>query len=332
MAWLKWLMVLGFSLGSVQASAQPEKESSYTHPGSRVGAPAELAGFTRRDVSDSTGSGRDVAVQYRSPDGSSFLTIYLYRSPHPSAALWFEQARQALERNRQLGTPSNGRTATFSTTGSDQRDAFVASYALEGRHRATALAVAAAGNWIVKLRLSSTNLDQAALAERIVAAAQGLTWPQRTAAQAVAIAPCAAPLQDGSEARPADVGDHIRTEAARHLAAVAHGGALRPICFDRQQQMLGIYQEVGETGYLVALGDNGRYARVRPITMPAVRDIYAVEFFDIDGAYLAGFFTGTPTPDQVLSVSDAALRSGRGRVSYLEEEIRPNAQGAVPVT
>jgi hypothetical protein len=338
---IKWFLALALALAlalsCVPAAAQPRAieapEGTYEHPGSLMGAPAELTGLARGEVQDLTGTGRDIMIQYRTSDRSTFLTVYFYRSPHRSAGLWFEQARRSLEVNPVLGGASQARpVGTFGTPGAASPDAFVVGYGLREQFRSTALAVATVGNWIVKLRMTSSTLDEEAISERIVDAAQALQWPERSsAAAATPIQPCSEHLPTTGDARDTEVDDPVQREAHRQLVAAAHSGAQPPLCFDRQEGLLGIYREAEGSGYLLALGDSGRFARIREIGGGDGNGVYAVEFYDIDAAYPAGFFRGLPTPQQVLQASDSAFRAGEGAVRYLEE-VRPDKNGTVPVT
>jgi hypothetical protein len=330
---IKWFLALALALGSVAAAAQRQgSEGRYTHRGSQMIAPNAIEGMNRSEIRDLSGTDRDVMIHYRTADNSNFLTVYFYRSPHRSAALWFEQARRALEANPVLGGALGSRpVVTFATPGATSPDGLLVSYKLGDQFRSTAVAVATVGNWIVKLRMTSSTLDEDALSQRVIAAAQALGWPQRQADAAAAIAPCAERLPAPTEARSARAEGPARTEAQRRLVATAHGAELPALCFDRQEGLLGVYRESGENGYLLALGDNGRFARVRQVDANA-SGLYAVEFYDLNAAYLAGFFRGMPTPEQALQASDAAYRAQADGVAYLETEIRADQDGAVPVT
>jgi hypothetical protein len=333
---IKGFVALALAFVGLPAAAQqnaPQAGESYSHRGSQMVAPASLEGLSRGEIRDSTGTGRDVMIQYGTPDQSSFLSVYFYRSPHRSAALWFEQARRALESNPILGTKFQaGPVEGFSTPGAVATDGLLVSYRLGDRFRSTAVAVITVGNWIVKLRMTSSTLDEQALSERVVAAAQALVWPTRGAtAAATAIAPCAERLPAAANARNARPNAAVRAEALRSVVASAHGAAQPALCFDRQEGQLGVYRESRIDGYLLALGDNGRFARVRRIESGAAEGLYAVEFYDIDAAYLAGFFRTLPTPQQALQVSDSVYRSQDGGVPYLETDIRSDENGVIPV-
>jgi hypothetical protein len=193
--------------------------------------------------------------------------------------------------------------------------------------------VTTSGHWIVKLRMTSSSLSPDELTGRLVAAARGLVWPPRGGSGAVAaVAECGSRLPAGAPASQVQPEEAVRSAAARALTAAAHDPALRPVCFDRQEQGLGIYQEADRSdGYLLALGDNGRFARIRAVA--GAEGVYAVEYYDLDAAYVAAFFRGVPTPTQALRATEAAMNAGQGlRVEYLDPEVRPDASGAVPVT
>ena len=342
---IRFLIAVGLVLCPAFAAAQPKPESpsqpsasqTYVHSGSRMAAPPQLAGFERRQVTDATGSGRDVAVQYRTEDEETILTVYFYRSPYPSAGLWFEQARRSLEANPMFGggVASGRRAQSFAASRSAGEDGLLIAYPVQsGRYRSTALALAMTGNWIVKLRMTSASLDEAAISTRIAEAAQGLIWPSGQAGSIGAIAACstrAVPAQAAAEAPSTPA---LAAEARRLLTASVLDSRPAPVCFERQEGMLGIYRsESGSDGYLMALGDNGRLARVRRLDRQDPASLYVVEFYDLDAAHVAGFFRGMPSPQQALQASDSAFRTGGiARVGYLDGQVRPDESGRVPVT
>jgi hypothetical protein len=102
------------------------------------------------------------------------VTIYVFRSTYPNAALWFERADAIIKRVwTSKGLGDSGKISTFSFGGSPVPNGMQRTYAMSGPNKSTSIAVIQIGQWLVKIRSTSTSLDvpsQEARMTRIIGA------------------------------------------------------------------------------------------------------------------------------------------------------------------
>lgn len=102
------------------------------------------------------------------------ISLYVFRATNPNAALWFERAETILQemwKTRGLG--AGGEVRRISVAGSPTPNGLARVFAMSGRNKSTALAVAQVGGWMVKVRSTSGTLsveEQVARLDRILAA------------------------------------------------------------------------------------------------------------------------------------------------------------------
>lgn len=140
--------------------------ADWKHRPSGVSLPDEIGDMRRGAERDLSGGQKaDVSVQYG--NGDEPVTVYVYRASHPNPALWFERTRTAMLDNvggfdtskppRAItiggGAAPNGLRQEFPTFGKDWRS--------------TSFALIQAGEWLIKVRVSSTTLDEAGVAARM---------------------------------------------------------------------------------------------------------------------------------------------------------------------
>ena len=135
---------------------------------------------------DSRRDRSDVIIQLAGSD-RELVTLYVYRSAFPGAALWFERTRFAMRAN--LGAPTDAVAPRSFTLGAGTAPNGLREeidLPAGGRWRATTVAIAQYGEWMVKARITSSEADAAALARRMDLLLAALRFP--------AAAPAAHPL------------------------------------------------------------------------------------------------------------------------------------------
>ncbi len=118
--------------------------------------------------------GGDVFVQFGTDPEP--VTLYVYRSAWPNVALWFERTRLAMNVNVGSGD-ARVEPRSFTLGASPVPNGLREEIALPagGQFRSTAVAMAQYGEWIVKVRITSSSLDEAgvrAKMDRLLAAIQ----------------------------------------------------------------------------------------------------------------------------------------------------------------
>lgn len=158
---LKLLIAFAVILAPAAASAE-----GWRHAQSRIEIAELPAGFHVASVSDGRGDGSDVIVQLG--DDNEAVTLYVYRSAFPNPALWFERTRLAMRRN--VAAPVDDvapRSFTLGTGPAPNGLREEIAIPAGNRFRSTAVAMAQNGEWMIKLRISSTSLDRAGIAARM---------------------------------------------------------------------------------------------------------------------------------------------------------------------
>ena len=153
--------------GAATLAAMPSAVlADWTLKQSGISLPDTIGDMRRGDERDlSNGERADVMIQYGG--GNEPVTVYVYRASHPNPALWFERTRAVILDNvGGFDTSKPPRTITLGggSTPNGLRDD-VATFGKDWR--ATSFALIQAGEWLIKLRISSTTLEQAGVAEKM---------------------------------------------------------------------------------------------------------------------------------------------------------------------
>jgi len=259
---------------SAAASAQPAQPrllevpagAAWQHAQTRMILPSRVAGLSRGELRDLGDGELDVVAQYAGGDDGTFATVYLFRTATPDAALWFDRALAAIlfrpEYGLQSGTPTPAATP-FQRPGAAVASGLRATLDLNASGlRSSGVAVAPLGPFLLKVRISSSTLERAALDERLARFIEGLRWPALGTAEraATAIQPCAEALR----LRNARV---IQSGMANVLSD-AMGGMLmqdagegEPPTYCREPDaslQYGVYRpDASRERYLIALADAG---------------------------------------------------------------------------
>jgi hypothetical protein len=157
---------LALALAALGFAAPAAAQEMWRHAPSGISVPRQIGEMELRSESDSSGGrGEDVAVQFGS--GDTVVTLYIYRAAYPNPALWFERTRLAMNVNVQA--PVNRvDPRSFTLGNASAPNGLREDIALPGpRLRATSVAMAQAGQWLVKTRISSASLDRDGVAARM---------------------------------------------------------------------------------------------------------------------------------------------------------------------
>jgi hypothetical protein len=319
---LRLLIALGLAAAAQAAVAQRELRtidapagSDWTHAQSRLVLPASAAGLPRGKIGDATTEQLDVVADYSDQSTGMTATVYVYRTGLPDAAIWFDRAVWAIQATPVYGLNGAALPApsTFSASGSGRAIGLRQSMALTAPNlRSTALAVAPIGKWMVKVRLSSSSLDAAALDSKLSEVLSALGWPAE-AGTGPAIAPvldCARPLKTKkAKIVPQDMGQML-------MAAVSDGAMERdgpaPV-YCREPGLpasFGVYRADGsESSYVFTLDDAGNAMSVFPaldlgsLLGGSGGKSWSMVRLDRNGTSVFPSFNRLPPPEQAASVA-----------------------------
>ena len=255
----------------IEASAR----KSWTHKPTKIGLPPTIGTFARGDVMDLSGGPLlDVSVAYDDAVSRTHVNVYLYHAAVPSTALWFDVAATMIATNSKFGEPQHqGDPIVFTLPGSPIASGLRQSFTITKIGRSSGVALVAIGEWVVKLRMTSPNLDPAQLDTAIAQFMDALDWPRKLppliaaspltrCPQPIAFGPRATKMKaDGAAVLLGAMRGSLATEARskakvlKHPALCIHG--------DRIGGRLPVYQkEGGEGGYLIPLGDSGELLEI----------------------------------------------------------------------
>ncbi|WP_126013200.1 hypothetical protein [Sphingomonas sp. ABOLH] len=302
-------------------SAKPGKPYRFKHSG--ITTPAQLDGIARVGVRQFGDQELDVFAKYE--NGEDMITVYVYRSLTGSVPVWFDRARASVEQRRELfGNVAPVVPTAFTPPGQSTASGLMAGWTLnKPPYRGTALAILPVGEWLVKVRYSSSKMDGAAVAARIPAILGALAWPRTipAAPAAAPVAACATPLVFDAAATAVTDPKAIQSAALTGglIAAAADGKGTPPAtaplwCRDPAPAPFGAaYRENAEPeGYLLAISDSGRGIAVQPDVI--ARELGQAEGKQVRQWSVAGYepgsvathtpMTGLPSPETLIGVLD----------------------------
>lgn len=286
-----------------------------------------IADLQRTQIIDLEGAENDISAQFQAADGSTFLNVYIFHSPLPSAAVWFDRASLAIEKREVYGAAQPVElpaavTRPHATAASGLKRQYVPG---KGPLRSTGLAMFPLNDWLVAVRLSSEALDSAELSARLEKVIAQVGWPDKVDQTPTAkpIVACATPLKV-SRAK-LQKGDLTQAILAGAMATSANGAGKdkkkedsttnpsppaqpQEWCRDGAGTVdFSVYRPTGsDNGYTLAIGDAGRIAVVEPNLLAALiggRKGYSVSFHDVDGSVSSyPSFDRLPEPQQVITL------------------------------
>lgn len=307
-------LVMAFALPST-ASAQ-----DWQHRGSGISIPSVPAGFRLGQQSDNRGDGSDVIVQLAGRDDEP-TTLYVYRSAFPAAALWFERTRYAMRTNvgASIDTVApRSFTLGAATAPNGLREEI--EIPAGGRWRSTAVAIVQYGEWMVKVRITSTRADTAEIARRMDALLGALRFPAAAPAAHPLIvpSPCGdANNMNGRVRRQSNedtmmagimlIGVHA--EARGRQGLVADPAAWCRDTSRHPANVISLYRRRDGRAWVALLGDSGLAAGAQSV------DDKAFTFAATPSAtFFVQMFGGMPAPDAAI---EAALPVAIGRAPGL---------------
>lgn len=289
-------------------------DKGWQHAASGIILTAKLAGLPRTALSDSGDDERDVTAEFVNADKSTVATIYIFHPGTMSVPMWFDRAQTELELKAVYGgvTPTSATPAAFAPGRATVASGLRATYkTARGPYRATALAVAPVGEWLVAVRLSSMRLDPVTIDPALTDILTAIRWPASPGSPpaAVPVAPCADPLHftKAKLTRP----DMMQALLGSLTAGIEKQspGAPQQWCRDatKPTKIYGVYRVTDSSdGYTLAIADSGRTVDVyKAFSLPDQPSTggYAVSFRDLDGS-IATYpsFATLPQPDQVAAL------------------------------
>lgn len=289
-------ILLAAMLLSVPALASAQSAERWSHAQSGISLPMTFGDMRVSDVKDRLGDGNDVMFQLGAEPEP--VTVYVYRSPYPNAALWFERTWAAMQVNIPglAGTASS--PTTFALGGGALGGGALGGGALGGgapnglrqsvalpdglRYKTTGIAFAQMGEWLVKLRVTSGTLDTAGVDRRLDEVMRALTLPPVTNAPNPLITPaaCDTPLKARGkrivrnmedETAPAMIEGLLVYTGARGIS----GLAARPGDYCRATTKLpaavaSLFQARNGGEWVLLLGDAGLSMTSRTFQLPQV--------------------------------------------------------------
>lgn len=174
---MKMFVALAFAAMALSRPAQAEE--LWRHEQSGISIPRTIGDMSlgsERDLSG--GASADVMLQYGNDD--TVVTLYVYRSAYPNPALWFERTRLAMQdtvsANSVTVAPRAFTLGAGSVPNGLREEIDVPANALG--MRASGVAIAQSGAWMVKVRISSRSLDRAGISQRMDAVLAAFQVPR----------------------------------------------------------------------------------------------------------------------------------------------------------
>lgn len=275
---------LALSFGTSPAQAEltnlpTEAGKTWEHDWTNMAFPARIGAFERDRISALEDRQTNIAANYYEDTTGSYLTIYLYRPGTPSVAIWFDRSLFAIsQRDDDYGAIDTDdlKIGTFVPAGGEVESGQYAVTDVDGRMRSTALAMHQAGEWLVKVRISSSRLNVGEMETLLLDTLKSLSALDGLATTpAKFMTGCEAPLLT-ERSRLVD----LNTTSAYSLALEASAALtlrylegsteekIAPVQYCRmgkQSREYATYRPVNSISqYLIALSDSGRHIEVAP--------------------------------------------------------------------
>lgn len=305
---------------AAQAEGWTQREAGITLP-DRM---ADLSRGETRDLSD--GKATDTMLQYGA--GEEPVTLYVYRSTYPNAALWMDRTAAAMQTNVG-GSGAETAAVPFTIGGALRPNGLRRALNLPqgARFKATGVAMAQVGAWMLKLRVTSATLDAASVSAKMDRILQAVRFDRPAPAPLPMTAPAACGEEPILAGRLVAAPDRKRIAAARDagravLAMVRGGGdglAARPDLWCRDEstglpaQYVSLYRRKTGGSYVLLLSDAGLSLTLAalPAGDGSAVAAYAGTTSDVG---VAALYEGLPDPTTAMQ---AALPLMVGRQSAL---------------
>lgn len=294
--WLALAFAAAFSAAPAQA------QSMWSHRDSGISLPRSIGQMRLGEERDASRGGNfDVILQYGY--AGTPVTVYVYRSAYPNPALWYERTRLAM--NEHVGSGNrDAAPRSFTLGGAPSPNGLREEIQLDPGH-STAIAMAQIGQWMVKVRITSSTLDRAGIAQemdRLLAAMQ-FANPTPAPLPLVVPSPCESDVAMAGRPISGSGSDEAVAEAAA-FGIIAYGEArgidglaahpeqwCRVTATELPASLGSLYRRRVGSGWVALLGDSGIAAAGVPIDAP--------------GRAQAALYASTPRSTQAVAVYDA---------------------------
>lgn len=337
------------------AQAQPTEvevpaDTAWEHQWTNMAFPPNFGPFARTRINAFEEQETNIAASYRDDTTGTVLTIYIYRPGNPSTAIWFDRALIAIGASNEQVDNAFGevdledlKIGRFVPAGGSAQSGLSAVLEVEGQSiQSTGVALYRAGQWLVKVRISSAGMDVPQLDLFLKQTLNELPEMAEVDPNAVPfIASCTgdAPASDGDAIEGDILGMLAVSQAASLMAeqmppdedadtaegAQALNPADFPYCRDgARSRQVNFYRSTGDDGRLVvAAGDSGFSIDVYRDEVGSVlsddsRPIYAVRTASgIEYTLFQPYF-GMPSAQQIVDSINGA---------YVAKVSRPLEEG-----
>jgi hypothetical protein len=284
--------------------------ADWSHAGSGVSIPESVGDMKVGQERDLSGGKRvDVSVQYGSE--TEPVTLYVYRSAFPNPALWFERTRHAMASS--VGLPVEAVSPrAFTFGGAAAPNGLREEAAIAGRPpwKSTAVAIAQAGEWVVKARISSQSLDREGIAAKMdrMLGAIRLASPPAKPLPLLVPGPCggARDYKGKPVAGDADAelgGAMVAGVLVTMQARGAGGLGAEPAAWCREAsgipaQYASVYRRRDGSDWVALVGDSGMAVQGQALTGPAK----GAATFGINpsSVRVVALFDDVPAPDAAV--------------------------------
>ena len=303
---------------SAPASAEPRiltvpATASWQHAATGMTLPPRIAGFGRGAITDSGSDELDVYTQYDTSDGAASATVYIYRTDLPDVALWFDRAVETLVASDRFGIERAAMPlpSAFARPGDSRPTGLRTALPAAREWRSTGVAIAPLGEWLVKVRMSSSVLDAAALDKRMEALIAGMRWPAAAPA-AREVRPVSACAQALTFKRAKVVKPDMTNVLLSLVGSAAAAEGKEPLptyCRDPANAgPHGVYRPNSSTNsYVIAFNDAGIALEVAPaMTLEGLGSggkSWSMTLLDRGTRSALLSFNRLPAPEQALSVA-----------------------------
>ena len=306
-------------LAAVPATAQPrdialQEGETWEHDWTEMEFPTRIGTFERTRLSAFEDRQTNIAANYFEDATNTYLTIYAYRPGNPVAPIWFDRALVAIGVR---SAETYGRVdlddlkiGTFVPTGGSVESGQYAVTKVDGRFRSTAAAIYQAGEWLIKVRISSQRLNVDEMETLAKSTLAGLpAMGDVSAAPAYFVEECDGPAASNS-ATPVDRnGDDamaLQIMMAGLLTLDDGTGSARYCREGGRDAQFNVFRPAKrEDGFIIAIGDAGSSVEVFSVGefaglgMPTPENLYAVRSATGTDVTLYTPFSGMPNLEQV---------------------------------
>lgn len=297
-----------------------EEGKAWTHAETGLSIPGSADGFRRFEGRDHGSSQSDVMFQFDDPKTQTRATLYLFRAGTNQVSIWADRAEVSM-----LGAESsygkydrNGRLWSRISPWSNAKDSAIRIVYPVGGAKATStgLLLAVHGDWLIKVRMTSSVMSAAEMEMRLASFLSALDLPAaKSAAQtAAAMTDCKDKLENNS-AKLVSRDDPNAVLGAGLINAAAPGAVMAEpgakdgdtsvFCRDASTTpVYGVYRPNGRKNhYIMAIGDGGVTMVVGPdfgATVAKAKPQFSVTVLTTDRVVGLMPYQTLPSPKQTF--------------------------------